>query len=397
MALQLTFGRFARNARSAKGLGLREVAREFGISAAYLSRVENDLEPPSGELIADMAKRYEISVEELIGRAVKPRVSAAAHGHAIQSSPELRALYRLGVQFDPDEIEEFIRKFLRDQGQEDGEIEKRLASLKAELPRVANNPGDGLFAADARPRFLSKQRISTMAYDVLERNGLTAESYVPPTRIESLVENEPGIIYRIEELKSDRQGNPLVLGLTGWSENGERQIVVTSLLADSAKESDEHRFNFTLAHELFHAIEHLPRLNPGAVPALARMQVFVDREVSRSYSPAERAVNRWVDNKTRGRGLSTNEDWREWQANLFSAALLMPEWAVFAEFEKRIGPDIVAVNEPRQARQRALEIAGEKVFESGWFAETLAGTFAVSRQAMAIRLLQLGLVREGSG
>jgi len=64
-----------------------------------------------------------------------------------------------------------------------------------------------------------------------------------------------------------------VLGLTGWDEGGNRQIVINSVLADRQWESEEHRFNFTLGHELFHAIEHLPRVPREAVAPLARIQV----------------------------------------------------------------------------------------------------------------------------
>ncbi len=394
MSLQLSFGSYARKARVAKGLGLRQVARELKISAAYLSRVENDVEPPSGELIAGMARLYDISVEDLTKRAVKPRVSAAAHGHAMQSSPELRALYRLGVQYDSHVIQDFIRKLLKEKGVPEREIESQLNSLRDELPRISSASRDGLFAAEVRPRFLTKERIARMASELLERNGLTPETYEPPTQIERLVENEAGISYRIEELNCDKRGAPLVLGLTRWGENGDRQIVVNSILADSSLETDEHRFNFTLGHELFHAIEHLPRARAGTAAPLARMQVFLEMEYKKPHSVAERAVKRWVSDKPGGRVLNTHEDWREWQANRFAAALLMPEWAVIAKFRVRTGIETMTADSVQDARELALHVAGEREFESGFFERSLAGAFAVSRQAMAIRLMQLGLVKE---
>ncbi len=393
MSTKLSFGTFARQARIAKGLGLRQVARELGISAAYLSRVENDVEPPSGELIAGMAALYGVSVEELTRRAVKPRISAAAHGHTLQSSPELRALYRLGVQLDSDVIEDFIRRLLREKGVPEREIESELSSLKDELPRVSSASRDGLFAAEVRPRFLTKTQIAQMARDVLERNGHTPETYEPPTLIECLVENEPGISYRIEKLKCDKRGSPVVLGLTRWDEYGNRQIVVNSILADSRRESDAHRFNFTLGHELFHAIEHLPRAKRDSTAPLARMQVYLEMDQKKPNSVAEKAVNHWVNDKIGGRNLNTHEDWREWQANVFAASLLMPEWSVIAEFRKRMGSLRITAETVRDARQLALHVAGEREFESGFFERSLAGAFAVSRQAMAIRLMQLGLVK----
>ena len=90
----------------------------------------------------------------------------------------------------------------------------------------------------------------------------------------------------------------------------------------------------------------------------------------------------------------TQEDWREWQSNYFSAALLAPEWAVVPELERRIGEGIIEVKEGENPRDVALSVAGENEFESGRRKESLAELFAVSRQAMAVRLLGLGLVKE---
>jgi len=396
-----SFGSFAKSARLKAGFGLRQVARKIGISAAYLSRVENGMDDPSGELMADLGRLYKIRIEDLTSRATKPKASAAAHGHSMQASPELRALYRLGAQFEPADIEELIRNFLRERGEDDEAIEKQLAQLKSELPRVKKSVRDGLFAAEAKPRFLSKQRITSMAYEMLERIGINQESYVAPTPIELLVENESGILYRIEKLKCDKHGNPLVLGLTGWDEQGTRQIVINSVLADSNRESDEHRFNFTLGHELFHAVEHLPRVPKETVAPLARVRVcdavFVDRVETKSRSAAERAVNSWSNNAAGPRVLTTDEDWREWQANVYSSALLMPEWAVTVEFRLRFAADAMVIGESENPREVALGAAGEKIFASDIYDQSLADLFAVSRQSMAIRLIELGLVKEAEG
>ena len=396
-----SFGSFAKASRLSAGLGLREVAREIGISAAYLSRVENDLDDPSGELMAHMSRLYKVPMEDLTSRSAKPRASATAHGHAVQSNPELRALYRLGTQLEPADIEEVIRTVLRDKGATEREIEKQLARLKSELPRVAKSARDGLFAAEAKPRFLSKRRIASMAYDELHRSGLSIETYSPPTPIELIAESEPSIVYRIDKLKCDKNGNPLVLGLTGWDESGDRQIVINSVLADSNRESDEHRFNFTLGHELFHAIEHLPRVPKEASAPLARIQVcdavFVDTGTLRSRSAAEKAVRSWTATVAGPRRFTTDEDWREWQANVFSSALLMPEWAVRTEFHVRLSTDVMQSDQSENLREAALRVAGETTFSSGIYEKSLAQLFDVSRQSMAIRLLELGLVKEVVG
>jgi len=389
-----SFGALAKAARLSAKRGLREVSREIGISAAYLSRVENDLDVPSGELIVHMARLYNVPLEKLTANAVSPRASAAAHGQTLQESPELRALYRLGSELDSEAIEEFIRTVLREQNLTDAEIEKRLALLKSELPRVAGGTRDGLFAAEAKPRFLTKSRIAAIACEMLQKNGLSDQTYRPPTRVELLVENEPGIDYRIEKLRCDRHENPLVLGLTGWDEHGDRQIVVNSVLADSDRRSDEARFNFTLAHEFFHAVEHLPLAAKAGGPPLARSQVFVEGASTKSDSVAERVVSSWARRSGGSRQLTTDEDWREWQANTFASELLMPDWAVRAEFRERVGLDKLLLTNGTNLRESALAVAGARQFDLRFFEETLATLFAVSRQAMAIRLLQLRLVEE---
>jgi len=392
-----TLGKFARERRLAAGLGLRQAARLMNVSATYLSRVENDTDPPSAMLQHKMSEIYETAIGEFASRArarAGDRSAAAAHGLAMESSAELRALYRMGTRLSPEKVQNVLRKMLLDEGYSEEEIERELASLRSELPRVSNSARDGLFAAEARPRFLTKGRIAHMARQMLLQNGLTQEAYVPPTPIELLVENEPGILYRIDNLKCDKHGNPLVLGLTGWDYHGNRQIVINSALADSNSKSDEHRFNFTLAHELFHAVEHLPRVPKEAVPPMARTQVLVDFGQVPPRSRAEKAVNRWTRNGAGPRGLTTDEDWREWQSNIFASAVLMPDWAVVAEFRNRVGPENVLVGPPSNQREVALKLAGQTFFELDFYENSLADLFGVSRQAMAIRLLQLGLVEE---
>ena len=389
------FGGFAKKARLTKEIGLREAARRMRISAAYLSRVENGIDVPSGELIHKMSELYDVSIDELAEKTPKTKASAVAHGHAMRAIPELRALYRLRGQLDPDLIEDVIRKVLLGMGTPEEDIEKEVASLKLELPRMKGGDQEDLLALKAKPRFLTGKKIADMAYQVLARNGLAHESYAPPTPIELLVDNEPEISYKIDKLSCDKHGAPLVLGLTGWDDNGQRQIILNSVLADSRRISDEYRFNFTLAHELFHALEHLPRIPKEAVSPLARMELFVNLAQSHP-SPAERAVSRWV-RAAHPRRLTTHEDWREWQANTFASALLMPEWAVKAEFATRTGCEIVSVDPTDSLREAALAFADERVFGTDIYDHGLAELFAVSRQAMAIRLLQLGLLQEVDG
>jgi transcriptional regulator with XRE-family HTH domain len=388
------FGKFVKDKRLRSHISLREAARRLDVSAAYLSRVENGEEKVSGLLIARMAQLYEETIERLTLLADSSETrSAAAFGQSLKNKPELRALYRLGNQYDAATIDEMLRRFLREQGvTNETEIEQRIAQLKLELPRLSKG-ADNLLAAEVRPRCLSKVAVAQMAYAFLARHGLDPTSYAPPTEVEMLVEMEPDVDYRVDDLKCTDRGQPAVLGLSCWGLDGRRQIVVSSALADSWRKTDVHRFNFTLGHELFHALEHLPRTTVSALNRLAAIEddlVFV--EVLRPCrSTAERAVNAWVKNGA-ARRLLTHEDWREWQANTFAAALLMPEWAVVPEFEVRVGAPFITAPDGK-VKQAALSVAGEALLGSTVYEESLADKFAVSRQAMAIRLIDLGLIR----
>jgi len=68
-------------------------------------------------------------------------------------------------------------------------------------------------------------------------------------------------------------------------------------------------------------------------------------------------------------------------------------WAVTAEFKRRFGAEAMLVGS-RETPASALLAAGERVFASDIYDQSLADLFAVSRQAMAIRLIELGLVKE---
>jgi Zn-dependent peptidase ImmA (M78 family) len=244
--------------------------------------------------------------------------------------------------------------------------------------------------------FLSKKAIAATADQILKKNGFVDGTYKPPTAIELMVENEEGVSYLIAQLPSTN-GDPVVLGRSRWNGNT-REITINTDLADSNRESDLHRFRFTLGHEFFHAIEHL-RL-PSAGGHLHReisYEIgFVERATAYRRSPAERAVNRWVSTE-RSRGLNTAEDWREWQANCFASAILMPEWALKTSFADRFEAEWICFQSGENGREVALRVAGDISAHGRLQAQSIAQIFAVSRQAMAIRLLELGLVREVTG
>jgi transcriptional regulator with XRE-family HTH domain len=392
-----SFGQYARRLRLARGLGLREAARLMGVSGAYLSQVEQDEVPPSLRLIAAMARVYQHRLEDIQSVAQQAGISQRTPTAPKQNMEELRSLYRVGGMFTAEEVKSMIRDALRSSGLSDEEIERELSKLSADLPRIRNRGRDALFAAEIKPRCLSKKAIALAADRILEKNGCGQGNYKAPTPIELLVEQEDGVSYIIAPLPST-DGDPVVLGRTRWN-CGLREITINKDLADSNKESDVHRFRFTLGHEFFHAIEHLqlPTGRSGHLHRSAQEFVgFVDRAAPYRRSAAERAVNHWVE-KSRVRGLDTPEDWREWQANTFASAVLMPEWAVRESFVSRFDAESICVPEDKNTRELALEAAGELISGRKMYLQSIAQVFGVSRQAMAIRLLDLGLVREVTG
>jgi transcriptional regulator with XRE-family HTH domain len=305
-----TFGELARSARTAVGLGLREAAKKMGVSAAYLSRVENHIDPPSADLIVKMSRAYNCPLEKLSAAAKRPAMNPQLVT-AINSREHLRILYRIGMEelLTVDELEEFLRSVLRRRCSTEEEVERELARLREELPRIRGSEREDLVASDIKPRYLTKRAIASMAYQILESSGMGPSSYVPPTPIDRLVDEQDGIRYSIANLPS-KQRQPIVLGLSRWNLLGEREIVINSVLVENQNGTSEQRFNFTLGHELFHAVEHLPLAKMSAGSSLTRI-VLVERDPSiQQRTAAQRAVDRWAKSSKPG-VLVTNEDWRE--------------------------------------------------------------------------------------
>src|SRR5207244_1334970 len=90
---------------------------------------------------------------------------------------------------------------------------------------------------------------------------------------------------------------------------------------------------FTLAHELLHAIEHLPRLAGASF----------SREWARTPCHADHSGGGGGLGVGARRRLQTSEDWAEFQANGYAAALLMPAFAVRREFANRFEAEFLAV------------------------------------------------------
>lgn len=391
------FGRFVRAMRKKVcKLSLRDAAQKIGISPPYLSRIEAGREhPPSVKILERMSEVYKISLQKIIDRASIREIEEC--GERMERSPALSVFFKVVKDLPEEKIVEVIRQVCKDKGWDENEFINEIQRRKKKFPRL-HNGDDGLFAADVPPRFLSKKQIAEMAYRLLRRHNLGEGQYVPPTDIEVLAEMERGIrLFYDEDMRVFRNGEPIELGRSHWSpdEDNIREIHINNALAEG-EFSSVRRLRFTLGHELFHCVEHLilmdekERLVNGFSRLLAEMEVRSSSKKKKGPSPY---IEKWFKKPDRASKLLTDEDWREWQADYFSACLLMPEWSVREEFSRRFGDGEIAVAESGELRKTAYEIAGERIGSRGVFEHSLKEVYDVSAQAMAIRLMQLNLVR----
>lgn len=142
------------------------------------------------------------------------------------------------------------------------------------------------------------------------------------------------------------------------------------ILIDAAVRQDEHKFNFTLAHEIGHLSLH--------------------REIKIIYE--ENDVNTNIEtiyeNPFSRKSLKTDFDWIEWQANSYASALLMPDDIFASKLAKvqnlmgsRVGK-IYVDNQP----------CNQKTFYD--IITSLSNFFHVSKSAVEYRLYGLKLVND---
>ena len=73
-----TFGTYIRNLRLSHGIGLRELARQLGISAPYLNDLEKDKRcAPRMDLVRSIAKILDANVQNIYDLAGKSRGTIA--------------------------------------------------------------------------------------------------------------------------------------------------------------------------------------------------------------------------------------------------------------------------------------------------------------------------------
>lgn len=216
--------------------------------------------------------------------------------------------------------------------------------------------------------------VEAMIEDELARASLLPTLDAPVVDIEKFIEG-----HLKAQLDQYAELEPTVLGVTEFRP-GERPLVrINKDLTDSALDDPDSpdfllgRWRATLAHEGSHIILHgcLFQINPQ------QGSLFDDPE-----EPEQEPVNRLQrclkrDVTFRGNG----SDWREVQANMGMAALLMPKPVFLAAFRQEL--------DQASWSQRKIE---RNSHEAQALVAKLAAFFQVSRQAAVIRFETLGML-----
>lgn len=228
--------------------------------------------------------------------------------------------------------------------------------------------------------FLPEDRIERETTVLLEQ--FARESGAPvsaPIPVEDILEGHLHLSLDFDDLHATL-GIPLPASgqrdLLGALWIDERSVFIDQSLDPEEHREREGRYRFTLGHEVGHW-----QLHRQYVPSRAGQANFF------SEAPQPTVVCR----------VSQANEPVEWQANIFSACLLMPREMVLAAYERRFGD-----------RRSRIVRSGDLV-RQGWdsvflrddpddvavrhFVRPFAGGFLVSVEAMRIRLETLGLLR----
>lgn len=203
----------------------------------------------------------------------------------------------------------------------------------------------------------------------LERAALTPSAAAPAVDIVRFVGKHLGA--RLEEYADL---DPGVLGQTEFCRGVAPHVRISRQLTESAIDADTPsagapgRWRATVAHEAAHILFHKKLFMESDTLPLFAMD-----------APAQPVLHRCAEASVVFRGGPS--DWREVQANMGMAALLMPRMffvrVVRAEFAAQLGLELPTI-------ERAEPLLTK-----------LAVRFEVSKQALRIRLETLGLVGDG--
>jgi hypothetical protein len=218
-----------------------------------------------------------------------------------------------------------------------------------------------------KPRYLSKEEIETDAARLLEDYGRAhGEVKKPPVPIDEIAESQLQVTVDLDDLPA-LTGVPDALGAT-WA--NQRQVIIDESLDPIEHPEKEGRYHFTLCHEVGHLRLHY--------------EYLAEREPQLPLIPGCQSAPSVVCR------LDGTRDRFEWQADYYSAACLMPRTWVYDAWEREYGS-----REPLYYDDCAFAWSMDGFYRKT--ASRFAAVFRVSRQAMSIRLQDLGLLRKARG
>jgi hypothetical protein len=215
--------------------------------------------------------------------------------------------------------------------------------------------------------WLPKQEIALQARKVLATHEtLTGKPVEPPIPVEDIIERSLNLRFSYENLQ---EGYGLE-GVIGALYVDLRRICVDLSLVDGGKEG---RLSFTCAHEAGHWVLHRHLIKAGT--RTSKSQDIICR-------------------------LASGKEPVEWQADHFAACLLMPEDSVREAFREAVGEECLVLENARSAlggTRHCVDPCAENWHYISEYVCEQGGFSNVSKQAMMIRLLDLGLVANCTG
>ncbi len=218
--------------------------------------------------------------------------------------------------------------------------------------------------------YLPKDRLEHEADVLLAQFQGAGKAPLPlPILVDDILEGHLGLTLELGDLHA-KLGIPVIGGqrdLLGALWVDDRSVFIDHTLDPHERSWREGRYRFTVAHEIGHWQMHR-HLLPSHVN---QPSLFHDNReptiVCRTSAAKERI---------------------EWQADLFAACLLMPRAQVLAAWEAHFGDTRTRVA-PLDDEAQVLAICRD-------LASPFAERFAVSVEAMRIRLEQIHLLRRGA-
>jgi Zn-dependent peptidase ImmA (M78 family) len=188
----------------------------------------------------------------------------------------------------------------------------------------------------------------------------TSVKPTPLTSIVNFLKTQYNIVFNFDVTLGFNLNNNRIFGAC----NPIKRVI----FIDSAIKQDEHKFNFTLAHELGHLSLH--------------------RKIKITHEPDDdnSDVETIRENSFYKKELKSDSDWIEWQANYYASALLMPDDILatkLSNIQKQLGARVGRIYVDNQTcnQQRFYEII-----------DLLSKYFQVSKTAVKYRLYSLKLV-----